>query len=63
VRRAQRTLPQDLPGGYGKDRLVLQVRDPWWLHAYWEITLATWDSLKQRLKDIFHNSKKSPASL
>ncbi|MDD5775500.1 MAG: DUF4912 domain-containing protein, partial [Candidatus Omnitrophica bacterium] len=59
VRRMQRALPQDLPGGYGKDRMVLQVRDPWWLHSYWEVTLSTWDSLKQRLKDMFHGAQKA----
>jgi uncharacterized protein len=31
-------VPKDLPGGYGKDRIVVMVRDPYWLHAYWEIT-------------------------
>lgn len=30
--------PRDLPAGYGKDRIVLMVRDPYWLHAYWELT-------------------------
>ncbi|MCU0650634.1 MAG: DUF4912 domain-containing protein [Candidatus Omnitrophica bacterium] len=59
VRRMQRALPHDLPGGYGKDRMILQVRDPWWLHAYWEVTLATWESLKQRFKDIFFGAKKT----
>jgi uncharacterized protein len=59
VRRMQRALPQDLPGGYGKDRMILQVRDPWWLHAYWEVTLSTWESLKQRFKDIFFGAKKA----
>ena len=59
VRRIQRALPHDLPGGYGKDRMVLQVRDPWWLHAYWEVTLSTWESFKQRFKDIFFSSKKA----
>ncbi|MQL52017.1 DUF4912 domain-containing protein [Desulfofundulus thermobenzoicus] len=28
----------DLPRYYGLDRLVLLVRDPYWLYAYWEIT-------------------------
>lgn len=28
----------ELPKGYSKDRLVVMVRDPQWLHAYWEIT-------------------------
>ena len=27
-----------LPSHYGEDRLVLLVRDPWWLFAYWEVT-------------------------
>jgi hypothetical protein len=31
-------VPKDLPGGYGKDRIVVMVRDPYWLHAYWELT-------------------------
>src|SRR5262245_7637863 len=30
--------PKHLPSGYGKDRIVVMVRDPYWLHAYWEIT-------------------------
>ncbi len=31
------TVPE-LPRRYGVDRLVLLVRDPYWLYAYWEIT-------------------------
>jgi len=31
-------IPKDLPAGYGKDRVVVMVRDPYWLHAYWELT-------------------------
>src|SRR5262249_45018990 len=27
-------VPRDLPAGYGKDRIVVMVRDPYWLHAY-----------------------------
>src|SRR5439155_25741421 len=30
--------PKDLPTGYGKDRIVVMVRDPYWLHCYWELT-------------------------
>ncbi len=26
------------PAAYGKDRLVLLVKDPWWIYAYWEVT-------------------------
>ena len=27
-----------LPGDYGDNKIVLLVRDPWWLFAYWEVT-------------------------
>ena len=30
-----------LPAGYGKDRIVAMVRDPYWVHAYWELTPET----------------------
>ena len=26
-----------IPNGYGDHRIVLMVKDPWWLYAYWEI--------------------------
>ena len=26
-----------IPNGYGDDRLVLLVKDPWWVYAYWEV--------------------------
>ena len=28
----------ELPECYGEDKLVLMVRDPWWLYSYWEVT-------------------------
>jgi hypothetical protein len=28
----------NLPSGYGKNRIVAMVRDPWWIFVYWEIT-------------------------
>ena len=31
-------VPRDLPKGHGKDRIVCMVRDPYWLHTYWELT-------------------------
>lgn len=33
----------ELPRSYGKDRLVILVRDPRWLFAYWELTASTWE--------------------
>ena len=31
----------ELPRAYGRDRIVLLPRDPWWVFTYWEITPAT----------------------
>ncbi len=28
----------ELPASYGDDKIALLVRDPWWIHAYWEVT-------------------------
>lgn len=29
--------PFSFPQGYGDNRIVVLVRDPWWLYAYWEV--------------------------
>jgi hypothetical protein len=51
-------MPSDLPWGYNQDRMILQVRDPRWLHSYWEVSSSTWDSIKHNLKDTFYNAKR-----
>lgn len=56
--RLVRGLPHELPLTYGQDLIVLQVRDPWWMHAYWEVTNVTWDRLKNQLGDNFYSAKK-----
>lgn len=48
---------QELSSRYGQDRIVLQVRDSWWMHTYWEVTPQTIDSLKSRLSDAFYSGK------
>ncbi len=48
---------QELPVGYGQDKVVLQVRDPWWLHSYWEISGGTRERLQRELGDSFHSAK------
>lgn len=50
---------QDLPGEYYVDKIVLQTRDPWWLHTYWEVTAQTFDALRGRFKDAFFSSKRT----
>lgn len=56
--KLERIMPRDLPSGYGQDKIVLQVRDPWWLHAYWEVTAHTWDKLKNAFKNEFYQAKR-----
>ena len=41
VGEAKFLAPSGLPSGYAQDIIVLQVRDPRWIHAYWEITEHT----------------------
>lgn len=56
--KIQRAMPQDLPFQYGQDKIVLQVRDPWWIHAYWEVSSNAWERLRNELKDEFYQTKR-----
>jgi hypothetical protein len=56
--RMPRQTPHELPHQYDKDRIVLQVRDPRWIHAYWELRNQTYDRLKQELREDFYRAKK-----
>lgn len=56
--RAVRPMPEELPSGYQKNRIVLQVRDPWWIHAYWELATDTIERLKQELGNAFFTAKR-----
>jgi hypothetical protein len=58
VTRVPRPMPQDLPYQYDQDKIVLQVRDPWWIHAYWEVRTGTLDRLRSELKDEFYRAKR-----
>ncbi len=39
------------PAGYGEDKIVLLVRDPYWLHTYWEVTQEAIQSIRQKTGD------------
>ena len=47
----------DFPPGYGDNKIVILVRDPWWIFAYWEIRH---DKEEDILKDI-KNAGDNPA--
>jgi hypothetical protein len=44
-------------GGYTKDRLVVMVRDPYWLHAYWELTRQTVERARVAMGQSWHTAK------
>lgn len=46
------------PEKYGKDRIVLLIRDPYWTHAYWEINQGTIDRIRRENGDDVINSAK-----
>lgn len=50
--------PEEIPDYYGEDKLVLQVRDPYWAHAYWEITPNTETNIQKSLGDKLFNADK-----
>lgn len=49
---------KDLPDKYDLDRIVLQVRDTRWIHAYWQIRNQTLERFKSNLGQEFYKAKK-----
>lgn len=50
-------VPRDLPAGYGKDRIVCMVRDPYWLHCYWELTRKGVERAEAAFGQDWHGAK------
>lgn len=50
-------MPKNLPNGYGKDRIIVMVRDPFWLHAYWELTHQSVQRAEASLGQDWHGAK------
>jgi uncharacterized protein len=47
----------DIPHNYGKDKIVLLVRDPRWVHAYWELTENKYNEVRQILGEAINTSR------
>lgn len=47
----------DGPGGSGKERLVVMVRDPYWLHAYWELSRAAVTRAEAAMGQDWHTAR------
>ncbi len=50
-------ISKELPKGYGKDRIVCMVRDPYWLHTYWELTRQAVQRAEAALGQDWHGAK------
>jgi hypothetical protein len=50
-------IPRDLPAGYGRDRIVVMVRDPYWLHTYWELTRHSIQRAEAALGQEWHGAR------
>ena len=42
---------------HAKDRLVVMVRDPYWLHAYWELSRKSIERAKVALGQYWHGAR------
>jgi uncharacterized protein len=43
--------------GHARDRLILMVRDPYWLHAYWELTRRSIERARSSLGQYWHGAQ------
>jgi uncharacterized protein len=50
-------VPKDLPRGYHRDRIVVMVRDPYWLHCYWELTRQAVSRAEAALGQEWHGAR------
>ena len=48
-----------LPEKYHEDKMVLLVRDPWWLFAYWEVTPERQRRVESQLRQAGHRDWKT----
>lgn len=55
-REQQRDLARE-SNGNGKDRLVLMVRDPYWLHACWEVSRQSVERARAAMAEHWHTAQ------
>ncbi|HVP58139.1 MAG TPA: DUF4912 domain-containing protein [bacterium] len=51
------TAAPEVPAAYGDDRIVLLVRDPYWVHVYWDISREALLRAKGVLKDEWYDAR------
>jgi hypothetical protein len=48
---------KELPLRYNEDVIVLQIRDPWWAHAYWDVSSSTLGRLRSQHSPDFDGAR------
>ena len=48
---------KSLDHGCAKDRIIVMIRDPFWLHAYWELSRSTLGRAQAALGQEWHTAK------
>lgn len=46
-----------LPGRYDEDVIVAQIRDPWWVYVYWDLSSSTVAGLRKKFGSDFEKSR------
>jgi hypothetical protein len=49
--------PKDVSTGSAKDRIVMMVRDPYWLHVYWELSHQAVQRAEAALSQDWHGAR------
>ena len=49
--------PTDLPERYHENKIVLLVRDPWWLYTYWEVRPGTLEEIRSNFKERLNGAR------
>lgn len=57
IRRPGRPLPRTLDHACVKDRIIMMVRDPYWLHAYWELSHTTLARAQAAMGQDWHTAR------
>jgi hypothetical protein len=57
ARRPGVTPPRTLEHACVKDRIIMMVRDPYWLHAYWELSRATLARAQAAMGQDWHTAR------
>jgi len=57
VAAAAPAAPKTMATGHAKDRIVVLVRDPYWLHVYWELTHQSVQRAEAALGQDWHGAR------